>query len=130
MESDIRKSSIGGADDNVVSQKVEEQIMLRIKELKEEHQLKKVFAIVVAGDAATGEQNFYIGYFKRPNMHVLGTYLSMVQKDVIQAASNLAKLCFLEGDKELINDEDIFCYGTMAQLPQIIESRDSKLLKL
>jgi len=124
------EQEIFSADGTVVSQKVKEQIMLRIKEIKEEQGLKKVFAIIVAGDCGNGEKDFYIGYFKRPNMHVLGTYLSMVQKDVIQAASNLAKLCFVEGDKELINDEDIFCYGTMGQLPQIIESRDSELLKL
>ena len=56
-------------------------------------------------------------------------YMSFVQKDPVQANFMLAKNVFLDGDRELIDDEDMFLYGTMQQLGSIIDSRNSDIVK-
>jgi len=42
----------------------------------------------------------------------------------------LAKDCFVDGDKELIKDDSLFIYGLMPHLAQIIELRKGKLVNL
>jgi len=129
----MKKSDCGivcSDDDLQLNDPLYEMVKSKIAVIKEEKNLKRVFAIVMAGDKDNGEKDYYIGYFRRPNMHTLGTYMSMMQKDVIQATYNLAKLCFIEGDSEMIDDEELFCYGTMAKVAAIIESRQAEMVKL
>lgn len=42
----------------------------------------------------------------------------------------LAKECFLDGDKELVDDDSLFLFGLMGQLAQVIEMRNGKLVNL
>lgn len=116
------------ADVNV-SAEVAQAIAEKIKELKAKFGVKKVFVIVVEGDVADGEKPLYIGYFRRPNLMQFSMYMNFVQKDLIQANKQLAMNVFLDGDRELVDDEDMFLYGTMQQLSHVIDSRNADMVK-
>jgi hypothetical protein len=107
---------------------VSAQIGEKIKELKAKFGVKKVFVIVVEGDE-DDKKPLYIGYFRRPNLMQFSVYMNFVQKDLIQANKQLANNVFLDGDKELVDDEDLFLYGTMQQLSHVIDSRNSDMVK-
>ena len=108
---------------------VREQINQKVAELKTKNGIKKVFVIVVQGDAEAGEKPLYIGYFRRPNMMHFSQYMTFVQKDIVQANQMLAQNTFLDGDRELFSNEDVFLFGTMQQLGHIIDSRNSDIVK-
>ncbi len=112
-----------------VPDEVSQAIAEKIKELKVKHGVKKVFVIVVEGDVEDGEKPLYIGYFRRPNLMQFSVYMSFVQKDLIQANKQLAMNVFLDGDRELVDDEDMFLYGTMQQLSHVIDSRNADMVK-
>lgn len=116
------------SDVNVPAE-VSQAIAEKIKELKVKHGVKKVFVIVVEGDVADGEKPLYIGYFRRPNLMQFSVYMNFVQKDLIQANKQLAMNVFLDGDRELVDDEDLFLYGTMQQLSHVIDSRNADMVK-
>ena len=107
---------------------LQEQVTAHANELKKKLKLRKVFAVVVAGEDDS-EKPYYIGYFRRPGLMPFSQYMSFVQKDVVQANKNLAQNIFLEGDRELIDDEELFIYGLMQQIGSIVGSLDSKLVK-
>lgn len=108
---------------------IREQIAAKIVELKAKHNVKKVFVVIVEGDVDAGEKPYYICYMRRPNMMQFSQYMNFVQKDLVQANQMLAQNIYLDGDKELIDDEELFLYGTMQQLNHIIDSRNSDLVK-
>lgn len=112
-----------------VPAEVSQEIAEKIKELKEKFGVKKVFVIVVEGDVEDGEKPLYIAYFRRPNLMQFSVYMNFVQKDLIQANKQLAMNVFLAGDRELVDDEDLFLYGTMQQLSHVIDSRNADMVK-
>ena len=107
---------------------VREEINAKAEELKKKSGLKKVFVIVVNGDESD-QKPLYIGYFRRPNLMEFSRYLSFVQKDIVQANKMLAGDTWLAGDKELVDDDELFLYGTMQQLGSLIDSRNAAMLK-
>lgn len=111
-----------------VSQEVSEHISEKIQELKARHKVKKVFVIVVEGDE-DDEKPLYIGYFSRPNLMQFSVYMNFVQKDLVQANKQLASNIFLDGDRELVDNDDLFLYGTMQQLSHVIDSRNTEMVK-
>lgn len=111
-----------------VSQEVSEHISEKIQELKMRHKVKKVFVIVVEGDE-DDEKPLYIGYFSRPNLMQFSVYMNFVQKDLVQANKQLASNIFLDGDRELVDNDDLFLYGTMQQLSHVIDSRNTEMVK-
>ena len=118
------------ADGNItIAGETRKQIDQKVVELKAKFGVKKVYVIIVQGYTDTNEKPYYIGYFRRPNMMHFSQYMSFVQKDPVQANFMLAKNVFLDGDRELIDDEDMFLYGTMQQLGSIIDSRNSDMVK-
>lgn len=108
---------------------VRAQISSKVAELKVKYSVKKIFVIIVQGDTESGEKPFYIAYMRRPNMIQFSQYMTFMQKDLVQANQMLAQNIFIDGDKELIDDEELFLYGTMAQLNHVIDSRNSDLVK-
>jgi hypothetical protein len=118
-------------NENMVSTELQKQVDEKIKELKAaDPKLKKVYAVVVDGDEYD-EKEVYIGYFKRPTFAAFSKFLTISQKaDNAVAMRGLAKDCFVAGDKELVDDDDIFLFGTMAQLGNIIEVRHGQLVNL
>lgn len=128
VQSEIVGNDVVFADVNVPAE-VSQAIAEKIKDLKVKFGVKKVFVIVVEGDVEGGEKPLYIGYFRRPNMIQFSMYMNFVQKDLVQANKQLAMNVFLDGDRELIDDEDLFLYGTMQQLSHVIDSRNAGLVK-
>lgn len=105
------------------------QIATKIAELKTKFNVKTVFVIIVEGRVDEGEKPVYIAYMRRPNLMQFSQYMTFVQKDLVQANQMLAQNIFLDGDKELIDDEELFLYGTMNQLSHVIDARNSDLVK-
>lgn len=115
----------------LVTESVLKEIEQKVAALKEaDAKLKKVYPIVVAGDVEEGEKELYIGYFKRPSFAAFSKYMSLSQQDQVGSFKELAKDCFVDGDKELIKDDSLFLYGLMPNLYQIIQMRNSKLVNL
>jgi hypothetical protein len=112
-----------------LSNEIKEQIAEKIEDLKKSKKLKRVFAIVVKGEE-DDEKPLYIGYFKRPSLSSFSAWLNFVQKDTVQANKMLAQDTFIEGDRDLIDDDDLFLFGCMAQLTSIAESRNADLVKV
>ena len=55
--------------------------------------------------------------------------MNFVQKDLVQASKMLATNVFLAGDRELVDDDELFLYGTMQQLNHLIDSRNADMVK-
>lgn len=47
------------------------------------------------------------------------------KRDEVSVMRALAEDCFIDGDKELVDDESLFLYGLMGQLSEIIATRQS-----
>ena len=103
-------------------------IKAKIAEIREKQHIKRVFAIVVEGDEFD-EKPMFIGYFRNPSIMHFSNYMAFVTKDAVQAAHNLAKATFIEGDRELVDDDDIFLRGTFDRFSAIMERRNSEMVK-
>lgn len=118
-------------EEMLLSEKIQAEVDKKVKELKDaDTKLKKVFPILVEGNEDDGEKPYYIGYFKQPSFPSFSKYLSLSQKDQAGAMRELAKDCFIDGDKELIKDDALFIFGLMPHLAQLIEIRQGRLVNL
>ena len=54
--------------------------------------------------------------------------MSLVKKDEVKAMKALANDCFIEGDKELVDNDNMFLFGTMAQLSVLLEARKGTIV--
>lgn len=103
----------------------------KVKELKTQNPDKKmIFPIVVDGNVDFGEKEHYVGYFCQPSFKTFSKYLTAAQNNQAVAMRVLAKDCFLDGDKELVDDDSLFLFGLMGQLSKIIEMRHGRLVNL
>jgi hypothetical protein len=107
---------------------VREKIVKKAEELKSQHKLRKIFIIVVEGEDGD-DKPLYIAYLRRPSLMHFSQYMNFVQKDLVQANKMLATNVFLEGDRELVDDDELFLYGTMQQLSHLIDSRNADMVK-
>ena len=115
-------------DVNNLSEEQLNAIKAKIAEIREKQHTKRVFAIVVEGDEFD-EKPMFIGYFRNPSIMHFSNYMAFVTKDAVQAALNLAKATFIEGDRELVDDDDIFLRGTFDRFSAIMERRNSEMVK-
>lgn len=106
----------------------ETKIKEQAKKLKTENKLRKVFPMVVWGDVETGEKDFYVAYMKEPTFPTFSKFMAASKRDEVSAMRTLAKDCFLDGDKELVDNESLFLFGLMGQLSEIITTRQSALV--
>lgn len=107
---------------------VREEIVKKAEELKAQHKLRKIFIIVVEGEEGD-DKPLYIAYLRRPSLTHFSQYMNFVQKDLVQASKMLATNVFLAGDRELVDDDELFLYGTMQQLNHLIDSRNADMVK-
>ena len=107
---------------------VREKIVKKAEELKSQHKLRKIFIIVVEGEDGD-DKPLYIAYLRRPSLMHFSQYMNFVQKDLVQANKMLETNVFLEGDRELVDDDELFLYGTMQQLSHLIDSRNADMVK-
>jgi hypothetical protein len=121
---------ISDANQVEVSAKLQKEIEKNVEDLKsKDAKLRVVFPIVVKG-GEYDEKDTYVGYFRQPSFVVFSKYLTASQSNQAVAMRNLAKDCFLHGDKELIDDDSLFLFGLMAHLSKIIEMRHGTLVNL
>lgn len=106
----------------------EEQIRKRAKEIKAEKKLRKVYPMVVFGDTDNEEKEIYVAYLAEPSFAQFSKFMAASKKDEVMAMRTLAKDCFIEGDKELVDDESLFLFGLMGQLSEIIQTRQTTLV--
>ena len=107
---------------------VREEIVKKAEELKAQHKLRKIFIIVVEGEEGD-DKPLYIAYLRRPSLIHFSQYMNFVQKDLVQASKMLATNVLLAGDRELVDDDELFLYGTMQQLNHLIDSRNADMVK-
>lgn len=110
--------------------KQESEIKEKAKALKTEKKLRKVYPIVVFGETDCGEKEFYVAYMAEPSFPQFSKFMAASKKDEVTAMRTLAKDCFLEGDRELVDDDSKFLFGTMSQLAELITPRQSTLVNL
>ena len=103
----------------------------KVAEIKVANPNKKaIFPIVVDGNVDFGEKEHYVGYFCQPSFKTFSKYLTASQNNQAVAMRVLAKDCFLDGDKDLVDDDSLFLFGLMGQLSKIIEMRHGRLVNL
>ena len=108
----------------------ETEIKKKASELKADKKSRKVYPIVVFGDTASGEKEIYTAYLGEPTFPQFSKFMAASKKDEVMAMKTLAKDCFLDGDKELVDNESLFLFGLMGQLSEIISTRQSVLVNL
>lgn len=106
----------------------ETEIKERAQELKVDKKLKKVYPIVVFGDEECDEKPFYVTYMTEPNFAQFSKFMAASKKDEVTAMRTLAKDCFIDGDRELVDNESLFLFGLMGQLSEIISTRQSTIV--
>lgn len=118
-------------EEGMITEEIQASIEEKVKELRNaDPKVGRIYPIVVYGDKEAGEKALYIAYFKQPSFPAFSKYLALAQKDVVGAMRDMAKECFLDGDKELVKNDSLFCYGLMPHLSQLIEVRQGKIVNL
>ncbi len=70
-----------------------------------------------------------IGLFKKPNRQVISMATALSTTDPIAYLEKLAENCFVEGDRELLDDDDCFM-AIIPKLNELVETKTAQLLKL
>ena len=111
----------------LLTQEQVDKIKAEHKKLMAEGKYKKLYPIVVCG-SDYDEKEFYYAFFRKPTLSEFSKTMSIVKRDETMGMRALARDCFVAGDKELMEDEDIFLYGAMGQLSGILEPRQGQIL--
>lgn len=124
------KEILDTVENDVIDSKVIAAIEKKAAELKANNpKAKKVIPLLVEGDV-DDEKEYYVGYFTQPSFMDFSKYLTLSQKDQASAMRQLAKDCFIEGDRELIDDDSLFLFGLMGQLQHLIKMRGGRVINL
>ena len=116
--------------DLIIDDKLRKEIEKKVADLKvADPKLKVIYPIVIEG-TEYDEKEHYVAYFRQPTFPTFSKYLSVSQRDQAVAMRQLAKDCFLDGDRELVDDDSLFLFGLMGQLIKIIEVRHGNLVNL
>lgn len=112
-----------------IDPKIQTAIEKKVAELKANNPKAKIIPLMVDGDG-DDEKDVYVGYFVQPSFLNFSKYLTLSQKDQASAMRQLAKDCFLDGDRELIDDDSLFLFGLMGQLQHLIKMRGGRVINL
>jgi hypothetical protein len=108
----------------------ETEIREKALKIKSDKKLRKVFPMVVFGDETSGEKEVYVAYLSEPTFPQFSKFMAASKKDEVTAMRTLAKDCFLDGDRELVDNDSLFLFGLMNQLSEVISTRQSVLVNL
>lgn len=76
------------------------------------------------------EADGHIAYFKNPNRHEMNCTMSKASMDAaLDMYEELAKLTFLGGSEELLNDDQMF-FGLVQQIKVKLEGKKATLVNL
>jgi len=113
----------------ILPAELEEVIQAQCKKIVAENpKIKRVIPIVVEGNESVGEKPYYVAYMRTPDMKAFSKFMMTNSANSIVAQQALAKDCFIDGDKELLTDDELFLLGLMPQLSVLIESRSAKIV--
>ncbi|MEM6734480.1 MAG: hypothetical protein AAF620_00280 [Bacteroidota bacterium] len=98
------------------------------EKIKKKHRQSKVYLIEVFGDEED-EKEVYRAWIRKPNLQEFSAFTSMAAKsEVIPGGKVIINSCFLEGDEEIKNDDDIFL-GAVNQLEELLKVRSATIKK-
>lgn len=117
-------------EEKTLSLQLETEIKEKAQKLRTDKKLRKVYPIVVWGDTSCGEKEVYVAYLSEPSFPQFSKFMVASKKDEVMAMKTLAKDCFVDGDKELVDNESLFLFGLMGQLSEIISTRQTALVNL
>ncbi len=117
-------------EEKILTLKQEEDIRAQALKLKTDKKLRKVYPMVVFGDTDCDEKEVYVAYLSEPTFPQFSKFMTASKRDDVTAMRTLAKDCFLDGDKELIDNDSLFLFGLMGQLSEIITTRQGTLVNL
>ena len=117
-------------EDKSLTLEQETEIKEKALKLKSEKKLRKIYPLVVFGDESCGEKEIYVAYMGEPTFPQFSKFMAASKKDEVMAMKTLAKDCFVDGDKELVDNESLFLFGLMGQLSEVIATRQSTLVNL
>lgn len=113
----------------MVDSELQKVIDQKVADLKSNNPKAKIIPLMVDGEPDDPKE-FYIGYFCQPSFLNFSKYLTLSQKDQVAAMRQLARDCYIDGDKELIDDDSLFLFGLMGQLQHIIKMRGGRVINL
>ncbi len=116
-------------EDGTLNAELQKQVDAKAAKLKEEKNVRIIYPLLVQGQEGD-DKDVYIGYFQQPTFKAFSKFLTASQSNNAVAMRTLATDCFLDGDKELIDDDSLFLFGLMGQLSKIIEMRNGTLVNL
>jgi hypothetical protein len=96
------------------------------EQVKAKHKVKRVFVIDV--EDPDNEDKYYRAWLSKPDLKVLSAFYSVGQNDPIQASKMVFNGCFLEGDKEIVQNDEIFA-AAMAQIEDLMKVTRSRIAK-
>ena len=117
-------------DEKMLTLKQESEIKEKALKLKEEKKLRKIYPMVVFGETDCGEKEVYVAYMGEPTFPQFSKFMAASKKDEVPAMRTLARDCFIDGDRELVDNESLFLFGLMGQLSELITTRQSLLVNL
>lgn len=107
----------------------EEEIKKKLESLKKEDpkKNKRIRPIVIFGDEFD-DKDTYVGYFREPDFATFSKFVQLQKKDDVAALRALARDTFVDGDKEMIDDDSLFLYGLSPELGKILDARQTKVV--
>lgn len=117
-------------DEKMLTLKQESEIKEKALKLKEEKKFRKIYPMVVFGETACGEKEVYVAYMGEPTFPQFSKFMAASKKDEVMAMRTLARDCFIDGDRELVDNDSLFLFGLMGQLSELITTRQSALVNL
>lgn len=117
-------------NEKMLTPEQESKIRDKALKLKEERKLRKVYPMAVFGETDCGEKEVYVAYMSEPTFPQFSKFMTASKKDEVMAMRTLARDCFVDGDKELVDNDSLFLFGLMGQLSELITTRQSLLVNL
>ena len=126
MEKDLEQKENLGLFGKLPKER-QEEIKKEVEELKVKHKTDKIM-VFVAENKGDKEIPFYVAYFRQPKaLDELGRYVMYVQDDIIAANYELAKMCFVGGNKEMLNESVYVRTGLYTWTSELMASSSSEL---
>jgi len=70
-----------------------------------------------------------IGLFKKPDRKIISMASAVAATDPLEYVATVAENCFVEGDRELLDQDDYFL-GIVPVINELVETKTATLLKL
>ena len=117
-------------EEKMLTLEQEAKIKEKALKIKEEKKLRKVYPMVVYEATECGEKEYYVAFMAEPTFPQFSKFMAASKKDEVLAMRTLARDCFMDGDKELVDNDSLFLFGLMGQLSELITTRQSVLVNL